>query len=198
MPRPAWAVVPTDCCPGDAGEGDGARPPLPPEAGPDLPFLPLAPTSPCSFLSHQSCGHPGLRRGSPHSLINDGERGKESREAQGRQPWGGMWLSPAHAQPGLQETFLAAETPQKAVQQPASCSLPRGTWPVQGVVLGSVQIWRFPRYPSRIKGCLLGCKAELDVPSISHYSVFHTAGCKPLVGCEINLVVYSQHFTTTD
>ena len=106
-------------------------PPLPPGAGSDLPFLPLAPTSPCSFPSHQSCGHPGLRRSSPHSLINDGERGEGGGEAQGRQPWRGLWLSPAHGQPGLQEALLEAETPQKAVQQPASCSLPRGTWPVQ-------------------------------------------------------------------
>lgn len=27
-------------------------------------------------------------------------------------------------------------------------------------------------------------------------SVDHTAGCRPLVGCEINLVVHSQHFKT--
>ena len=47
VPRPAWAVVPTDCCPEDAGEGDTARPPPHPQEQdltfPSFPSRPLLP-----------------------------------------------------------------------------------------------------------------------------------------------------------
>lgn len=104
--------------------------------------------------------------------------------------------SPVHIRPGLWDPVLGAE-PSPRLHRSWPPADPGATQPMQRGVLGSVQLCIFPWYPLRMKGCLPRCKLELEAP-ISHQGVFHIAGHKLLVGCEISLVMYSQHFKTTD
>ena len=104
---------------------------------------------------------------------------------------------PVHIRPGLWDPVPGVEPPPRQAAQELASRSPWGdaAGPERGFgVCPALHI----SLVSRIKGCLPRCKLELDVPPISHQGVFHIAGRKPLVGCKINLVMYSQHFKTTD
>lgn len=101
----------------------------------------------------------------------------------------GVRASPGHSQPGLRDAALALSGAADSAQRP------------QGGVAGR----EGPRVHSdgehseaslesdRLLAGVLGRLRDHRPPNTSDD---HTAGCRPLVGCEINLVVHSQHFKT--
>lgn len=183
---PPWppASPPPQHCPLPQAQGRTFPPPLPP-----------AHRSLLTLLPPELCGHPGLRLSSPYNLVNDGERGRRAGRCR-KTAVERVAASPVHIRPGLRDPALGAEPPSRLHRNwpPAD---PGETQSMQRGVLGSVQLCIFPWYFLRIKGCLPRCNLELEA-LISHHGVFHIAGRKPLVGCEISLVMYSQHFKTTD
>ena len=85
-----YPSLPGLCCYLAVVPGCWRQQPLPPGAvselsasSTSLPFLPicLPPT--------RAAGHRRLRRGLPLNFVNDGERGEQSGEVEGRQPWRG-------------------------------------------------------------------------------------------------------------
>lgn len=57
-----------------------------------------------------------------------------------------------------------------------------------GLPVGSFRVWNFSHFPWIIRRRPRG-----HISPVSYSTVVYTVGHQPLVGCEINLVVYSQH-----